>query len=31
MQAQLALGLSGQMRDEMLTTLLQTLADYRKE
>jgi len=30
MQAQLALGLSGQMRDEMLTTLLQTLADYRK-
>ena len=31
LQAQLALGLSGQMRDEMLTTLLQTLADYRKE
>jgi len=31
MQAQFALGLSGQMRDEMLTTLLQTLADYRKE
>lgn len=31
MQAQLALGLSGQMRDEMLTTLLQTLADYRTE
>jgi UTP--glucose-1-phosphate uridylyltransferase len=30
-QAQLALGLSGQMRDEMLTTLLQILADYRKD
>ena len=31
LQAQLALGLAGQMRDEVLTTLLQTLADYRKE
>jgi UTP--glucose-1-phosphate uridylyltransferase len=31
LQAQLALGLSGSMRDELLTTLLQTLADYRKE
>ncbi|HVN48413.1 MAG TPA: sugar phosphate nucleotidyltransferase [Bacteroidota bacterium] len=30
-QAQLALGLAGQLRDEVLTTLLQTLADYRKE
>jgi UTP--glucose-1-phosphate uridylyltransferase len=31
LQAQLALGLAGQMRDEILTTLLQTLAEYRKE
>jgi UTP--glucose-1-phosphate uridylyltransferase len=31
MQAQIALGLAGQMRDEVLTTLLQTLADYRRE
>jgi UTP--glucose-1-phosphate uridylyltransferase len=28
-QAQIALGLSGQMKDEILTTLVQTLADYR--
>jgi UTP--glucose-1-phosphate uridylyltransferase len=31
LQAQLALGLSGTMRDEILTILLQTLADYRKD
>jgi UTP--glucose-1-phosphate uridylyltransferase len=31
MQAQIALGIAGQMRDEVLTTLLQTLADYRKD
>lgn len=31
LQAQVALGLAGQMRDEMLTTLIQTIADYRKE
>ena len=29
LQAQIALGLAGQMRDEVLTTLMQTLADYR--
>ncbi|RPI02954.1 MAG: nucleotidyl transferase [Ignavibacteriae bacterium] len=31
LQAQIALGLAGKMRDEVLTTLLQTLADYRKD
>jgi UTP--glucose-1-phosphate uridylyltransferase len=31
LQAQIALGLAGQMRDEVLTILLQTLADYRKD
>jgi hypothetical protein len=27
LQAQIALGLAGQMRDELLTTLIQTIAD----
>jgi UTP--glucose-1-phosphate uridylyltransferase len=31
LQAQIALGLAGQKRDEVLTVLLQTLAEYRKE
>ena len=31
LQAQIALGLAGQMRDEVMTSLLQTLADYRKD
>jgi len=31
LHAQVALGLSGPLKDEILTTLLQTLADYRKE
>ena len=31
LQAQIALGLAGRMRDEVMTTLLQTLADYRKD
>jgi UTP--glucose-1-phosphate uridylyltransferase len=31
LQAQIALGLAGHMRDEVMTTLLQTLADYRKD
>jgi len=31
MQAQIALGLAGQKRDEVLTALVQTLADYRKD
>jgi len=31
LQAQIALGLAGQLRDEMLVTLLQTIADYSKE
>ena len=30
LQAQLALGLAGQLRDEVLTTLVQTLSDYTK-
>ena len=31
LQAQIALGLAGHMRDEVLTTLVQTLAEYRKD
>lgn len=31
LQAQIALGLAGQMRDEVLTTLVQILADYQKD
>jgi UTP--glucose-1-phosphate uridylyltransferase len=30
LQAQIALGLAGEMRDEVLTTLIQSLADYSK-
>ena len=30
-QAQMALGLAGNLKDEVLTMLLQTIADYRKE
>jgi UTP--glucose-1-phosphate uridylyltransferase len=31
LQAQIALGLAGEMREEILTTLIQSLADYSKE
>jgi len=31
LQAQIALGLAGEMRDEVLTTLIQSLADYSKD
>jgi len=31
LQAQIALGLAGEIRDELLVTLIQTIADYSKE